>query len=469
MAIIRKSQQPSLLMRWANARPGRMIILSFLLVIAVGTSLLALPPASASGRSIGLLQALFTATSATCVTGLVTVDTATHWSLFGKIVILVLIQTGGLGLVTITSFFYILMRRKATLRTLLATQESTASFNFSDVLQLVRKIVLITFSLEVAGGLLLSWRLALLLGWPRALGKGFFLSVSAFCNAGFDLMGDTSSGPFSSLLSLRDDPLILLTLAVLVILGGLGFVVWSDLLMWPRQRKLNFHSKVVLSLTGALLVLGTIFFYAAEPAASLGPANSQSVGTSLLSAFFQSTTSRTAGFAATDQAGLTDSSKLFTILLMFVGAAPGSTGGGIKITTLAIVVATIISDVQGRDNIIMMRHRLTRETFTRAYALVGLAMGIVLGVTNQLSFTERQALQTMRLSLLDLLFETTSAFATVGLSSAETQNLQPATWAILIPVMYLGRVGPASFAISLAMRHHNRTDQVYPEGRTLVG
>lgn len=469
MAIIVKNQKTPFL-RWVNARPGRVIAISFLLVILIGTVLLIMPFATRSGHSIGLLRALFTATSATCVTGLVTVDTATHWSLFGKIVILCLIQIGGLGLVTITSFFYTFMRRKATLKTLMVAQESTANFGFADVMRLVRKIVLITFSIELAGGLILSWRLAGRFGLAKGIGKGFFHAVSAFCNAGFDLMGDTAGGPFSSLTTLQDDPVIMITVALLIILGGLGFVVWSNLIGFHRDRKLNFHSKVVLLLTGTLLLVGTVFFYFAER----GNTSPQALGSlpawqQPVAAFFQSLTPRTAGFNSIDQASLTDSSKFMTILLMFIGAAPGSTAGGIKITTFAIVIATILSDIQGRDTIVLLRHRLPRETFTRAFAIVGLGMSIVLFVTMLLSLIEHSALAQGSWSFLDILFETTSAFGTVGLSTIGTQALSPASWAILIPVMYLGRIGPASFAISLAMQRSPHKEPVHPEGRTLVG
>jgi trk system potassium uptake protein TrkH len=469
MAIIIKNQKTPFL-RWVNARPGRVIATSFLLVILIGTVLLLMPFATRSGRSIGLLQALFTATSATCVTGLVTVDTATHWSLFGKIVILCLIQIGGLGLVTITSFFYTVMRRKATLKTLVVAQESTANFGFADVMRLVRKIVLITFSIELAGGLILSWRLAERFGPAKGIGKGFFHAISAFCNAGFDLMGDTAGGPFSSLTSLQDDPVIIFTIAVLIILGGLGFVVWSNLIGYHRERKLNFHSKVVLLLTGILLLFGTVFFYFVER----GNTSPLAMGSlpawqQPIAAFFQSLTPRTAGFNSIDQASLSDSSKFMTILLMFIGAAPGSTAGGIKITTFAIVIATILSDIQGRDTIVLLRHRLPRETFTRAFAIVGIGMSIVLFITMLLSLVERDALAQGAFTFLDLLFETTSAFGTVGLSAIGTPELSPVSWAILIPVMYLGRIGPASFAISLAMQRSPHKEPVHPEGRTLVG
>ncbi len=469
--IVVKKNRPNPATRWVNARPGRVISMSFLLVILTGGLLLTLPFASQDGQSIGFLRALFTATSATCVTGLVVVDTATHWTVFGKLVIIGLIQIGGLGLVTITSFFYSFMRRKTSLKTLVVTQESTASFGFADVLLLVRKIITITFTIEIIGGLLLSWRYIPQFGWIRGIGKGFFQSVSAFCNAGFDLLGDSDAGNFCSLIAWNGDPVVILTTGLLIVVGGLGFVVWNDLLEYRRERKLNFHTKIVLFMTGTLILGGTLFFLIADfnntrSAYSLG---SLPVWQRPLAALFQSITPRTAGFNSIDQATLTDSSKFMSVILMFIGAAPGSTGGGIKVSTFAVIVATILSDVRGREDIVMFKHRLPRETFTRAFAILGLAMSIVLGATMILTFIENAALVAGRFRFLDLIFESTSAFATVGLTSAGTPGLQPASWAVLIPAMYLGRVGPASFALSLAMMKPTRSELVHPEGKTLVG
>ncbi|MEA4888407.1 MAG: potassium transporter TrkG [Clostridiaceae bacterium] len=469
--IVVKKNHPVLAGHWLNAKPVRIIATSFLLVILTGGLLLTLPAASRDGRSIGFLQALFTATSATCVTGLVTVDTATHWTVFGKLVIIGLIQIGGLGLVTITSFFYSFMRKKATLKTLVIAQESTASFSFPDVLRLVRKIMAITFGAEFVGGVILSWRFIGKYGFLRGVGKGFFQSVSAFCNAGFDLHGDSDAGPFSSLTAWNGDPVVILTTGFLIIFGGLGFVVWSNLLDFHKERKLLFHSKVVLSMTGLLLLVGTVFFLIVEY-------NNQMTTYSLgslpewqrpIAAFFQSVTPRTAGFNSIDQGSLTDSSKFMTTILMFIGAAPGSTGGGIKVSTFAVIMATIISDVHGQENIVLFRHRLPRETFTRAFAIMGLAMSIVLICSMLMSFFENDALRAGRFSFLDLVYESTSAFATVGLTSAGTPGLHPASWAVLIPAMYLGRVGPASFALSLTMQHAAKKELVHPEGKTLVG
>ena len=470
MIVIKKNRTPAV-SRWIYARPGRVIATSFLLVILTGAALLTLPFASQNRQSTDFLQALFTATSATCVTGLVTVDTATHWSIFGKVVIISLIQIGGLGLVTITSFFYSFVRRKASLKTMVLTQESTASFGFADVMRLVRKIIAITFSIEFIGGVLMSSRFIPKFGLVKGLGKGFFQSISAFCNAGFDLQGDSETGPFSSLVGWNNEPVVILTTGLLIVIGGLGFVVWSDILNLRRSGKLQFHSKVVLFMTGTLILTGTVFFLVTEyqNQSSTWSMGSLPAAERPLAALFQSITPRTAGYNSIDQASLHDSSKFMTVVLMFIGAAPGSTGGGIKVSTFAVVIATILSDIRGRDNIVLFSHRLPRETFTKAFAIIGLAMGIVLVSTMILSYIERAGLDAGRYSFLDLLFESTSAFGTVGLSSAGTPSLQPASWAVLIPGMYLGRVGPASFALGLALRNFAHKEPIHPEGRTLVG
>lgn len=471
MAIVKKVKNTNNALKWLNAKPARIIVSSFLLVILLGTLLLALPFATQARQSAGLLKALFTATSATCVTGLVVVDTATHWSSFGKGVILSLIQIGGLGLVTITSFFYSFVRRKARLRTLVVAQQSTANFSFNDVLRLIRRIVLITFTIEFIGGVLLTWRFSRVMPFQKAFTKGFFQSVSAFCNAGFDLQGDTATGPFSSLTGWNDDPIVLMITALLFVIGGLGFVVWSDMLRYPKEKKLNFHSKMVLIMTGGLILFAFVFYLVAEfdNTMSAQAMGSLPVWQRPFAALFQAVTPRTAGFNTIDQASMHDSSKFMTIVMMFIGAAPGSTGGGIKVTTFAVVLATIFSDIRNFDEIILFRHKIAREIFTRSFAIVGLAMTIILTAAMTLSIIERQALDANQFSFLDVLFEASSAFGTVGLSAVGTPNLSPASWSVLIPVMYLGRVGPASFAISLAMHKVTHRELVRPEGKTLVG
>jgi trk system potassium uptake protein TrkH len=469
MAIVKKARSNPVL-RWLSAKPARIISASFLLVILIGAALLTLPAAAASGESFGFLRALFTATSATCVTGLVVTDTATGWSTFGELVIIGLIQIGGLGIVTITSFFFSLLRRKTSLRAMILTAESTSSFGFTGIFKLVRKIVAITLSIELIGGALLAWRYYNLFG-RVGIYKGFWQGVSAFCNAGFDLIGDTRFGPFSSLINFNGDPVIILTSGLLLVFGGLGFVVWSDILAWPWKRKLDFHSQVVLLVTAILIFLGTIAFYFFEhdnTSATYAMGNLPA-GQQWLASWFQSVTPRTAGFNSIDQASLTESSKLLTTILMFIGAAPGSTGGGIKITTFTVILATIASDLKGDSDTLMFRHRVARETFTRALAIFGLGLTILLSGTLLMTYFEREALSQGAFTAMDLLFEQASAFGTVGLSAAGTPQLTKASWLVLIPSMYLGRVGPAAFAIGLAMRKAKGTERVHPEGKILVG
>ncbi|MBP1757594.1 MAG: potassium uptake protein, TrkH family, partial [Firmicutes bacterium] len=256
-----------------------------------------------------------------------------------------------------------------------------------------------------------------------------------------------------------------------IIFGGLGFLVWSEILVFHRTKKLSFHAKVVLAMTSALLIVGTLAFLATEWNNTLHPYSLGSLPAwqRPVAAFFQAITPRTAGFNSIDQASLYDTSKFITVVLMFIGAAPGSTGGGIKVTTFAVFVATILSDITNHDEILLSRHRISRETFTRALAVLGLGLMIVLTATMTLGYIEVQALEAGKFSFLDLFFEATSAFGTVGLTSAGTPGLHPTSWMVLIPAMYLGRVGPAAFAISLALRSTKKREMVHPEGKILVG
>ena len=466
-------------LRWITARPARLISFSFLTVILVGAGLLCTPFASASGRSTDFLRALFTATSATCVTGLVVVDTVTHWSLFGQIVILALIQIGGLSIVTITTFFFALMRRKMGLKTLIVIQESTGSFDFADVLQLVRKIVAITFAIEMAGFLILLSQYLPAFGW-HAVWKAFFQAVSAFCNAGFDLMGNVS-GPFSSLTAWNGDPIVTMTTSFLLIFGGLGFVVWSDLIAAVRKRSsLNYHTRIVLVLTAILLFGGALYFYFAERQnLSYGALGTLPEWQRPFAAFFQSATTRTAGFNTIDQHSLRPGSKFITTLLMFIGAAPGGTGGGVKVTTFGVILFAVLSELHGDDGTLMLKRRINPETVMRSLTIVGLALALVLVATLFLSFTEEARLLSRfyadvqtpetQVSFLDLLFEVMSAFGTVGLTSVQTSTLHPVSWAVLIPVMFIGRIGPVAFALGLTIRAKLGSDKVLPEGKVLVG
>ena len=330
--------------RRTSSNPARMISASFAVVIAIGTLLLWLPISSKARVFTPLLDCLFTAASATCVTGLVVYDTYTHWSAFGHGVLLMLIQIGGLGLVTFTSFFNLVVGRKLGLRGMRLASESINSTSFGDVPYLLRMIITFTLAVEASGALLLGLYFVPRFGL-RGIAISVFLAISAFCNAGFDVLGFL--GEYTSLTSLNDSYLVLFTIMLLIIIGGLGFIVWNDLMAWRKTRTLLLHTKVVLLVTAFLLLLGTICFLLFEwnnPATLQPMSLKEKIGAGCL----QSVTMRTAGFNSIDLYSMRDATKVFSIVLMFIGAAPGSTGGGIKVTTIAVIVMTAVSISRGK-------------------------------------------------------------------------------------------------------------------------
>jgi len=457
------------IMNKAQVSPAKMIALSFLAVILTGTVLLMLPSSSASGVSAGLLNAIFTATSATCVTGLVLVDTANYWSLTGQIIILSLIQIGGLGLVTITTFFFTILRKKMTLRTMALVQETTASFSLAEVKRLVKKVIAVTLSFEFIGFLIFSWRFIPHMGFGQGLYKGLFHAVSSFCNAGFDLSGNYS-GEFTSLIAWNNDPILIFSTAVLIICGGLGFIVWADILNLNKEKGLNFHTKIVLVSTAVLIISGTIIFMIFErnnmSADSMG---SMTLFQKFQSSFFQSVTARTAGFNTVSQFNLTEISKIFNNILMFIGAASGSTGGGIKITTFSVLVFYIFSEIKGNPDILMAGRRIPREVASRAIIISTLSGFLIITATMFLSVFERSSVRAGIFSTLDILFESISAFGTVGLSAIGTPELQARSQIVLIFLMFIGRIGPVSFAIALTGRILSSGEKIHPEAKVLVG
>ncbi len=309
-----------------STSPTRIIVSSFALIIFTGACLLSLPIASNDGNSIGFLNALFTATSATCVTGLVIADTLTQWTLFGQIIILLLIQIGGLGIVTFATFFSVLLGRKISMHGKILAQESISDYSFADVIRMIKSVIIITVCVELVGALLLSTSFI-----PRFGARGIYLSVfhsiSAFCNAGFDLIGG-----YRSLTQFNGDPVVLYTIALLITTGGLGFIVWKDLYDFRKTRTLYLHTKMVLILSAVLVLFGTIFFFTSEYSnpATMGPLN---FFEKINAAVFHSVTCRTAGYNSLPLNEMNEMSKITSIFLMFIGAAPGSTGGGIKVTT----------------------------------------------------------------------------------------------------------------------------------------
>ena len=436
------------------------LALGFLAVILLGTVLLALPAASRSGKGIGLFDSLFTATSAVCVTGLVAVDTGTTFSVFGQIVLLVLIQVGGLGFMVFATMIMVALGRKISIRGRMLIRESMNGASLSDLSRLTWLYLLLALAIETVGTVFLSIRLVPLLGWKHGIWMALFHAVSAFCNAGFDLFGN-----YASLTAFSGDPLVLLTVAVLIILGGLGFAVILETLR-NRQgfRSLTLHTRIVLLTTLGLVLTGTVFYWLAERS------NAETLagfgeGEKILNAFFQSVTMRTAGFNSFDLSRFRDGSKLFSSVLMMIGASPASTGGGIKTTTFAALVLLMLSVVRGENEVNVARRRLSTDIARRALAVAVLFLTTLVTGTLIISFIENG-----RFPLADILFEASSAMGTVGVSAIGTPNLHPASRAVLLPMMFLGRVGPLTLAFAVAKRQGRiKTLSKHPEERIMIG
>ena len=436
--------------------PTRIIVSSFALIILIGSILLNLPFASNDGMSIGLINAVFTATSATCVTGLVIADTLTQWTLFGQIVILVLIQVGGLGLITLATFFSILLGRKISMKGKIIAQESISNYSFTQITGMMKRIVLITFAVELLGAIFLSFRFIPRFG-IRGIYMSIFHSISSFCNAGFDLMGD-----YRSLTEFNGDPVVIYTTAILIIIGGLGFIVWQDLYDYHNLHRLYLHTKIVLIMSFSLIVFGAVFFIIQEYG------NPETMGSltffeKINAAVFQSVTCRTAGFNTLPINELSEVSKITSILLMFIGAAPGSTGGGIKVTTFGIIMIAIASNIKGNNDTIILRRKVSQEVINKAISIASLSIVLIFMMTIIIIDVEK-------IDFVNVLYEVTSAFGTVGLSTGITPSLHNISKLLLVVTMFLGRVGPLTFAIAVAMKENKTSrNSVYPEGKIMVG
>ena len=436
------------------------LALGFLAVILLGTVLLALPIAAKNGQSIGLFDSLFTSTSAVCVTGLVVVDTGTTFSLFGQIVLIVLIQVGGLGFMVFATMLMVMLGRKISIRGRMLIRESMNASSLSDLGSLTMLYLLLSLTIELVGAVTLCFRFVPLYGWKHGTWMALFHSVSAFCNAGFDLFGN-----YASLTAFSGDPLVLLTVASLIILGGLGF---SVILETARNRQgfrnLSLHTRIVLMTTLVLLLAGTVFYWIVERTNAETLAGC-SEGEKILNAFFQSVTMRTAGFNSFDLSGFRDGSKLFSSLLMIIGASPASTGGGIKTTTIATLTLLMLSVVRGESEVNVARRRLSDDISRRALTVSVLFLTTLLTGTLIISLIENG-----RFPLEDILFEASSAMGTVGVSAIGTPNLSSASRAVLLPMMFLGRVGPLTLAVAVAKRQGRiRTSSKYPEEKIMIG
>ena len=428
--------------------------ISFAVAAVAGSLLLTLPAATVDERGLSLVDAFFTAVSAVCVTGLTVIDIGRALTPFGQIIILVLIQIGGLGVMTVTTLFVAAVGRKPSLRDTLTINEALGQWKLSTTMRLVRNVALATIVIEGLGALALAAIFSRDYSLGRSLYLGLFHSISAFCNAGFDLLGRSFVDYVGGL------PLNLVIM-LLIVIGGLGFTVLSELMALRRGRRLSLHARIVLRTTAALIVVGTLLILALEHSnpATMG---TLSPGAKVLAATFQSVTPRTAGFNTLPIGALTQSTLLTIMALMFIGASPGSTGGGIKTTTFVVILAAIRSALYGRHNVEIGARRLPEEVAAKAWVITTLAASLVLLVTAVLLATEG-------LGLMDVLFEAVSAFGTVGLSTGITPKLTT-TGRIIIPLlMYAGRVGPLTLAVALTRRRSAAGTWQLPEERIVVG
>ncbi len=437
----------------------QIIAVVFLAVIFLGAFLLCLPLSTVSREPTPFLTALFTATSATCVTGLTLVDTGLYWSGFGKGVILLLIQIGGLGFMTLVSVFFMLSHRKIGLKERLVLAQSMGVEELNGILRLLRHVLIGTFSIEFLGALVLTLHFWQDMGFWKALWWGVFHSVSAFCNAGFDIMGAADAG--GSLVTVCTDPVINVTLMMLITLGGLGFVVWQDVAEHRRFRKLSVYTRLVLVLSGALLLGGAALF------ALLEWNNPQTIGTlktgeKILVCLFQSVTTRTAGFYTVPQGALTDSSKAVSDVLMLIGGSSGSTAGGIKTVTFGLLLLSAWATARGKSRVTVFRRTIDEKQIRHAVAIATLMISVSLCAGVFLSATNGVALE-------DSLYETISAIATVGLSTGITAGLNVASKLILIVLMFFGRVGIMTISLGFLLADQAKERYVYSETRILIG
>ncbi|WP_246627982.1 TrkH family potassium uptake protein [Paenibacillus oenotherae] len=431
----------------------------FALIILLGGLLLSLPFASRDGTSTAFIDALFTATSATCVTGLVTVDTGSHYSVAGQIIILILIQIGGLGFMTMATLFALVLRKRISLKERLILQEAMNQSSMEGIVRLIRKVVLYAFVIEFVGAALFAIRWSFDMPLGQAIYFGIFHGVSMFNNAGFDLFGQFGA-PYVSFTSYVNDPLVNIVTMLLIILGGLGFIVMSDLLELRSKRRLSLHSKVVLTATGALIGVGTIVIFIFE-FTNKGTLGSLDWGGKILASFYQSVSPRTAGPNTVDLVQLRQATQFFIIILMFIGASPGSTGGGIKTTTFTTLIGAVIAMIRGKEDIVLFNYRLARERIFKALTITVLSLALVVFVTMVLSTTEDKA-------FIKILFETTSAFGTVGLSLGVTPELSTVGKIIIALTMFAGRLGPLTLAYALGPRTEKELYR-YPEGKIIIG
>ncbi|MBP1924193.1 trk system potassium uptake protein TrkH [Sedimentibacter acidaminivorans] len=437
--------------------PYMVFIMAFAVIIFIGAILLNLPISNNSGKSIGFVDALFTSTSAMCVTGLTVVNTAEYWTNFGKIVILILIQMGGLGVMTMSAMISFFLGKKITLKTRVFIMEERNVDELQGVVRLTKSILVYTFLIEFIGAVLLSFVFIKDYGIGKGIAFSIFHSISAFCNAGFDITGN-------SMMNYVNNPIITFAISLLVIIGGIGYFVFWDIYDSKGFRRLSLHSKLVLIITGVLLILGFVFVLILEYNNSNTLGNLSILG-KIQASIFQSVVPRTAGFNSLDIASLRIPTVVLMLIFMFVGGSSGSTAGGVKITTVGVIIISIYNFVRGKRDVEVFMKRIEYTTIIKAVSIVGIGMLLINGVTFILTITEVNS----GFDFLDILFETVSSFGTVGLSRGLTPSLSDVGRIILSVVMFIGRLGPLTVALAFMKRHKNKGNYTYPEGKIIVG
>lgn len=443
----------------AGSSATQIICVSFLLLIAVGTLLLSLPISSKNGR-LGVIDAMFTATSATCVTGLIVRDTWTQFSWFGQAIILLLIQIGGLGLVTLTSFFALAARRRMGFRDLRLLGESVSASGLSQATEVLKIVISLAALFEAIGIVLLMFAFVPQFGL-EGIWVSVFTAISAFCNAGFDLFG--RFGQYSSLVPYVNNYYVQAVIMFMIMAGGLGFMVWVEIGEYRKKRRLSLNAQVVLAFSAILWVGGAVLFGLMEwnnPATMGG----LSVPGKIMASIFQSVSTRTAGMNTVDLAACGPITKLMMSILQFIGAAPGSTGGGVKVTTFAVIILTIRSVAQGRDDCVIGEHHIESKTVYRALTIIVLGAVAALGSAVVVYYNTSDAV-----SVVDSIFESFSAFGTVGLSVGVTAQLNTGAKLLYMLVMFMGRVGPVALAISLTAKPDDNKRKILPVGQINVG
>lgn len=443
----------------AKLSPTRIIAVTFAAIILVGTLLLMLPIASRSGVSCGFRPALFTATSATCVTGLILFDTWTQWSGFGQAVILCMIELGGLGFMSAASLVIFALRRKVGLRQRMLIAQALSVNEMEGVVRLQKWVLLGSLTIQLTGMLILFFRFLPEYGWQQAAKWGVFHAVSGFCNAGFDIVGNVAPG--ASMIYFQDDPVVLITLMALVVIGGLGFFVWEEVATVRSFKKFSVYTKLVLLMTTVLIVGGAVLVAVLEwnNPATLGAMDTPA---KILNAFFQSVTVRTAGFASVDQSALTDAGKAVSIVLMLIGGSSGSTAGGLKTVTVLVLVLFVVARARGKNAVTVFHRTVPQEKIMDAATIVSLIVG--LAVAGAVFITA-----TSPVGFTDALYETASALATVGLTANVTPLLSVPAQFMIILFMYFGRVGILTISLGFLMGDKAQDRFRYADTNLLIG